>query len=198
MRFGIVAAVLFLAGVVGGSALGWHKVLPWLLVAWLGVRAVREPRRPWRRLWTILAVALAGGAWWLGEGVTSWVPAVSFALLAWLFGRTLWRPPPLIERMVRLQFAEIPDYLQDYLRRLTWLWSVFFAAVALVSIALTLIGAEGAWAWFHGFGIWLLLGLLVGGEYLYRRRRFPQLERMPPPHETFREVSRRGEAFWLD
>lgn len=191
-------AVLFLAGMFAASWPGGRNLLPWLLAAWLGVRAVREPRRSWRLLWLALAAALAGGAWWQGTAVVRWVPAVTFLLLAWLFGRTLWRPPPLIERMVRLQFAAIPPYLLAYLRRLTQVWTGFFVAAALVSAILTLLASPKVWAGFHGIGIWLATGLLVGGEYLYRRRRFPELERMPPPQETFREIVRHGKAFWLD
>lgn len=201
MRSGLlitVAAGVFLLLAPWLQARGWGGLLPWLLAAWLGIRALREPRRDWRLLWLALAAALANGAWWLGAGVVRWVPAVTFVLLAWLFGRTLWHPPPLIERMVRLQFADIPPYLLAYLRRLTALWSAFFVAAALISAALTLLGSERAWAGFHGLGIWFALGLLIGAEYVYRRRRFPQLDRMPPPHETFREIARHGKAFWLD
>ncbi|HHJ40386.1 MAG: hypothetical protein AXA67_05975 [Methylothermaceae bacteria B42] len=175
---------------------GWHGFLPWLLAGILGWRALRVRSRAERWLWAGLSVALVIGVLWLGPVVTKTVPGVTFLLLAWVFGRTLRSLPPLIERMVRLQFKDIPPHLLAYTRRLTQIWTVFFVLLALLSFALTWLASEQVWTWFHGIGIYLLIGLLMLGEYLYRRWRFPDLDRAPPPHETLREVIKHGKSLW--
>ncbi len=197
--FASIAVALLLAYPFLFQALaerGWHRFLPWLLAGILGWRALRTQATAERLLWGGLSLALVIGMLWLGPAVTKTVPGVTFLLLAWVFGRTLRSPPPLIERMVRLQFKDIPPHLLAYTRRLTQLWTAFFLVLALVSFALTFLAAGQVWTWFHGIGIYLLIGLLITGEYLYRRWRFPDLDRVPPPHETLREVLKHGKSLW--
>ncbi len=143
-----------------------------------------------------LGLSLAAGSLTLGSSVSHWVPTVAFLFVAWGFGRTLIHPPPLIERMVRLQYSEIPPFLLVYLRRLTWLWCLSFLVMACISMTLTLSGAERAWLWFHGLGIYLIMLLMVVGEFLYRRQRFRELGEMPLPHETFLVIARHGRRLW--
>ncbi|GAB4358142.1 MAG: membrane protein [Methylohalobius crimeensis] len=197
---GVVLTLLFLAYPFLAQALvarGGGGALPWaiggvlLWRAWRGKGAIRG-------LWLTLGLALLGGHLWLGAQAARWVPAVAFVWVGWVFGRTLMHPPPLIERMVRLQFRDIPPYLLVYLRRLTIVWTGFFLAAATLSVGLTLVGTQSAWLGFHGFGIYLAMAVLVSGEYLYRRWRFPELERVPPPQETFREVIKHGKRLWED
>ncbi len=143
-----------------------------------------------------LGISLVIGALFMGPEVSRWVPVVAFLFVAWGFGRTLIHPPPLVERMVRLQYHDIPPYLLDYLRRLTWLWTLFFLGMAMVSVALSVWGAQNIWFWFHGVGIYVAMAILLGGEFLYRRWRFSELGEMPPPHETFRAIAREGRRLW--
>jgi len=145
-----------------------------------------------------LGFFLALGSWILGAAVSRWIPPVAFLFVAWGFGRTLFHPPSLIERMVRLQYPEIPPYLQRYLFRLTWLWCVTFLLLAVISVALSLAGASKGWLWFHALGIYLVMAVLIMGEYAWRRWRFRELGKMPLPHETFIAVAREGRKLWQD
>lgn len=198
---GIGLALLFLAYPFLLQTLadrGWQIQLPWLLAAILGWRAWRSQRTGEKWLWAGLALALVSGALLLGTVVMRLVPAVTFGLIAWVFGRTLRHPPPLVERMVRLQFSDIPPHLLAYTRRLTQLWTGFFLALALLSVLLSWLAPGRPWTWFHGIGIYLLIGLLLLGEYLYRRWRFPDLDRAPPPHQTLRAAIKHGDSLWKD
>ncbi len=144
-----------------------------------------------------LGISLGMGVILVGPKVSRWVPAVAFLFVAWEFGRTLMiHPPPLIERMVRLQYREIPPYLLVYLRRLTWVWCVLFLVMAMVSMGLSMAGDDRFWFWFHALGIYLLMAALLLGEFFYRRWRFSELGEMPLPHETFRAVAREGRRLW--
>ncbi len=177
------------------AASGWGGLLPLAVAGWLLWRGWRD-QGPTRWVWLGLGLALFGGSLWLGPKITRWVPAVAFGLVAWGFGRTLVHPPPLIERMVRLTFQDIPPYLLAYTRRLTWIWTLFFLIATAVSTGLTLTGSEHGWLWFHGIGVYLAMAGLLGGEYSYRRWRFPELDRAPPPHETLREIIKHGKRLW--
>ena len=194
---GTVFAALFLAYpfLLRGGEGGTAGAAPFVIAPVLIWRAGRA-RGAMRWLLAGLGSALAAGAWWLGPEVSRWVPAVAFLFVAWGFGRTLIHPPPLIERMVRLQYRDIPDYLLAYLRRLTWLWTVFFLLLACISAVLGLWGTETDWFWFHAVGIYGAMTVLLMGEFLYRRRRFSELGEMPLPHETFLAIAREGRRLW--
>lgn len=194
--FGLLfLAYPFLIQQLDGSERG--PMVP-LLVALLLLWRARGAQGGVRWVLAGLGVSLAAGSWVLGAAVSRWIPPVAFLFVAWGFGRTLFHPPSLIERMVRLQYPEIPPYLQLYLLHLTRLWCLTFLLLAVISAALGLAGASKGWFWFHALGIYLVMALLILGEYAYRRRRFRELGEMPPPHETFIAIAREGRKLWQD
>ncbi len=101
--------------------------------------------------------------------------------LAWLFGHTL-APgrEALVTRFARQEHPVPTPRILAYTRRLTWVWTVFFLSMALVSGALAAIGAHEAWAWFTAVGNYLCVAALFMVEYGYRRWRFPVDSRVSP------------------
>ena len=93
---------------------------------------------------------------------------VSLSLLS-VFGRSLVRPPTVIERIARLSEPDLPPAGILYTRRVTQVWCVFFMANAGVSIATVFVSRE-AWLFYNGFLAYLLMGLLFAGEWLVRQR----------------------------
>jgi uncharacterized membrane protein len=97
--------------------------------------------------------------------------AASVLMLSWLaffFGRTLRAGRmPLIERIASVSDPEMSAPLRRYTRRLTGVWSAYFVAAALLSLAAgpSLAGA-GAW-------VWLGTVMLFVGEHRLRPRLFP-------------------------
>src|SRR5258706_10618213 len=60
-----------------------------------------------------------------------------YLFLLFLFGRTL-KPgrEPLVTRIATHVQGELPAYMVDYTRRVTWAWCVFFAGMAVTSMLL--------------------------------------------------------------
>lgn len=149
-------------------------------------------------------------------------PVLFIGLLSWFFGRTLRAGRvPLITRMVaameRCPPAQLSADLQGYTRRLTGSWSALLAVLALANALLAVLavpdgvlarlghvppGAMPAWGvprdWWSWFANVLNYGVVFAfffGEYLVRRRRFPDR-----PYRSFlqflRGLAGLGPEFW--
>lgn len=125
------------------------------------------------------------------------LPALVYLWLTALFGHTLWSPPPLLERLVRLQFPEFQPGIAEYLRQLTWVWTWFFAINVPICALLPLLAGQTAWALYTGVIVYLLMAILGVGEWFYRHHRFPDLE-IPPAMETFQVMLRNSHKLFKD
>lgn len=138
-----------------------------------------------------LAIILLTGAYFANSYFIWLLPSFVYLWLTALFGHTLWSPPTLLERLVRLQFPEFIPGIAEYLRQLTWIWTLFFAVNVPLCALLPLLAGQTAWAIYTGVIVYLLMGLLGIGEWYYRRHRFPDME-IPPAMETFKIMARDG------
>ena len=122
----------------------------------------------------LLTVAAIAGSALFDEAAWLFVEpvAISLVMLA-VFGVTLRRgATPMIERFARLQEPELTADKQQWCRLWTWIWCSFFvvnAAAAGVLAALAPMAWWVAWTTTFSYG---LMGVLFGGEWLLRRRRF--------------------------
>lgn len=129
------------------------------------------------RAWLAFA-ASCGGLWWLvsvgGGRPLLYLPSVLIpAALCWFFGRTLRAGrQPLIATVALAARPQTPDYLLQYARRLTQLWTGIFAALCAWDLGLAALGEHAAWSIMANGVNYLVIGAAVGGEYLYRRLRF--------------------------
>jgi uncharacterized membrane protein len=148
-----------------------------------------EPR--WFAL-ALVALALLRAAvsrqamWWvgaLGAGALAtlslagqgWLPLKLYpvlvnALLLAVFGVSLWRGPPVIERLARLTEPGLPPEGVAYTRRVTEAWCVFFVFNGAAAAATAGWCSTETWALYNGFIAYLLIGAMFGGEWLLRRR----------------------------
>lgn len=115
------------------------------------------------------ALLLALAAWWAHD----WLPLKLYpvlvnATLLTLFGASLWRGPPVIERLARLRTPDLPPEAQRYTRRVTQVWCGFFALNGTVALATALWADTATWTLYNGFIAYVLMGLLLGGEWLLR------------------------------
>lgn len=139
----------------------------------------------------LFAALLLAGAYFASTYFIWLVPSFAYLWLTILFGHTLWMPPSLCERLVRLQFSEFIPGIAEYLREVTWVWTLFFAINVVVCALLPTLAGQRAWAIYTGVLVYVLMGLLGVGEWTYRHRRFPNLD-IPPMMETFTFIAKHG------
>lgn len=193
-----------------------------LALADLAVIVLLQPlarRRGWA--WLLL-VAIGVGLWAVhGSKVPALLllapPVLFTALLSWWFGRSLQAGRvPLISRIVSgMEGCEPPALkpeLKHYTRCLTLAWTVLLAGLALANAVLALIAvpdgvlmrlgyppllavSQDAWSWFANLLNYGIVGSFFLGEYVYRKRRFPDR-----PYRNFPEFMQRmaalGPGFW--
>jgi uncharacterized membrane protein len=138
-----------------------------------------------------LTVTMLTGAYFANSYFIWLLPSFVYLWLTALFGHTLWSPPSLLERLVRLQFPDFIPGIAEYLRQLTWIWTLFFAVNVPLCALLPMLAGQTAWAIYTGVIVYLLMGILGIGEWFYRRHRFPNME-IPPAMETFKVMARDG------
>ncbi|GAB7530846.1 membrane protein [Pseudomonas sp. 3A(2025)] len=173
----LVSLLLVLVGVLYPFAVyaGMEHFAPWqfaLLLAslWLA-RAVTGERRPGS-----LAMALVALTFCLllavldSPRVLRWYPVLISAFMLCLFGTSLIRGMPIVERMARLSDPDLPEVAIRYTRQVTWVWCGFFLVNGLIAASLTLWAPLHWWALWTGLISYGLMGLLFAGEWIVRRR----------------------------
>ena len=171
-----------------------HIVLPlagvaYPFVVYFGMHRVATPvfALVLGALWLMRAPGLLrqpGGRWMVGAALAyclllafsgesallRWYPSLISALLLVTFGLSLVYGQPFIERIARLREPNLPAHAVRYTRTVTWVWVGFFAFNVLVSGALTLWASLHWWTLYNGLLAYLLMGALLGGEWLLRKR----------------------------
>ncbi len=99
-----------------------------------------------------------------------WYPVVVNLAMLLLFAASLWRAMPLVERLARLREPNLPPQAVRYTRRVTQVWCLFFIFNGGMALATCLIGNLHLWTLWNGGISYLLIGMLMGGEWLVRQR----------------------------
>ncbi|HEV8695533.1 MAG TPA: hypothetical protein VGQ93_15340 [Lysobacter sp.] len=100
-------------------------------------------------------------------------PIVLNLALCALFASTLRASSePMITRFARTERGDMPADLAIYTRRLTQIWVLFFALMAAISLTLGLMASAAAWSLFTNVVNYVLVVLMFGLEYGYRRIRY--------------------------
>lgn len=163
---------------LGLSRLGVRTLGLVLLAALVPLQLLRLRGERRRHLAAVLPLPLAIAAILLASAliedhrlILALPVAVNVALLAG-FAVSLRGPVSMIERFARMQVDDLSAAEVAYCRRVTVLWSVFFALNALATLALALAAPVRWWAAWSGGLVYLVMGLLFAAEYLERKRRF--------------------------
>jgi len=96
-------------------------------------------------------------------------PVLVNIVLLVVFGLSLVRGPSVIERIARLQDPDLDARGQAYTRRVTEVWCGFFVLNGSIALATALWASSEAWALYNGLIAYLMIGTLMGGEWLLRR-----------------------------
>ncbi len=150
-----------------------HADPRWVALALVGLALLRA----WasrQMLWLVAAggaVLLAAGTAWGG----GWLPLKLYpvwvnAVLLLVFGASLWRGQPVIERLARLREPDLPARAVAYTRRVTQVWCVFFVANGSAAAYTALACSEQAWALYNGAVAYVLMGGLFAVEWCVRQR----------------------------
>lgn len=133
----------------GSSIHHKHRTLLLVLLALFCMVAVLDARWEWVKLYPVLVNA-AGGAWFV-----------------W----TLIRPPSAAERLARLANPreQFDRRKSAYTKRVTQVWVVFFLFNGSAAMYTAFAASTGVWTIYNGLISYLLIGLLLGGEYVFRR-----------------------------
>ncbi|EJL90517.1 hypothetical protein [Pantoea sp. GM01] len=174
---------------LNGSALLAWPFLVWLTLTqpqWRGITgllallfvlrvwSLRRAAGPMGRV--MLLLALVGTVLCLtslllrSQHLLLWYPLVVNVLLLLLFGASLWSPMPLVERLARLREADLPARAVRYTRRVTQVWCGFFIFNGSVALVTCLLNDVTLWTLWNGCISYLLMGTLMGGEWLLRQR----------------------------
>jgi len=186
----LLVAVSFVASsvLIHVAVMNRTPLVEWLALCSLGFVpfAVAMAELRWRA-WLGFVIACAAMAWLVvtvGGRPLLYAPSVLIPLaLGWFFGRTLFAGrQPLIATVALAARPATPDYLLRYSRRLTQLWTGLFAAMCAWDLALAWFAPHAGWSAMANCGNYLVIGLAVGGEYLFRRLWFREYD-----HPAFTE-----------
>lgn len=173
VALGLLLVLYPLLVYVGIQHLGPRILAAVLLIAasarLIAAKIARQPMG--NSSWLLLAAAAATGITLATGSVIGlkFYPVLVSAVMLALFGYSLWQPPSMIERFARLQQADLPAQAISYTRTVTWVWCGFFIANGAIASA-TVFMSDQIWALYNGLISYVLMGLLMAGEYLVRRR----------------------------
>jgi len=177
LRPGAIATGLVLLLTVAypfAVAFGLGRIEPrWFALALVGLALLRAAVSRQALWWaaaagaTLLAALSLAGQGWLPLKL---YPVLVNAVLLLVFGVSLWRGPPVIERLARLAEPDLPPEGVAYTRRVTEAWCLFFVFNGAAAAATALWLSTEAWALYNGFIAYLLIGAMFAGEWLLRRR----------------------------
>jgi len=97
-------------------------------------------------------------------------PVAVNALLLGVFFSSLYARQSLVERLARLNEPDLPPEGVVYTRCVTQVWCIFFLWNGSFALYTCLKGDMALWALYNGGISYLLIGLLMGIEWIVRKR----------------------------
>lgn len=154
-----------------------HNSLRWLLplmalLLFLRFRQTRRQAGPLRVVTQVVAavgITLCVASYLLKtHQLLLFYPVVVNAVMLAVFGGSLWSSMPIVERLARLRDPQLPAVAVRYTRRVTQIWCAFFIFNGGVALFTALHGDMAMWTAWNGMIAYLLMGLLMGSEWLVR------------------------------
>ncbi|WP_426415347.1 hypothetical protein [Aestuariirhabdus sp. LZHN29] len=96
-------------------------------------------------------------------------PVAVNGVLLGLFGLSLFRGPSFVERIARMTEPDLPEQGVHYTRRVTQLWCLFFIINGSAALYTALYASLELWTIYNGLIAYVLMGVLVCSEWVYRR-----------------------------
>lgn len=117
----------------------------------------------------LLGIALTAGSYLAkrSDWLLYYPVAINLTMLA-LFSYSLHNGPCMIERLARVKQPDLPDEAIGYLKKVTLLWCGLFLFNGTMAAYTAGFTSLATWTLYNGLIAYLLMGLLLGGEWLYR------------------------------
>lgn len=156
----------------------WVQPLLAVSIALLFVKLFEASKHPSdvriaRSTGAVLGILCLSAALITGKtSLSLWYPVIVNTSLFAVFGLSLLSQRTVIERFAVLQRKgePLPEEGVRYTRGLTKLWMLFFAANGAAATATCVCGNLNIWTLYNGVVSYVLIGLFLGGEYLYRTK----------------------------
>lgn len=144
-----VSVILIVLGIVRLFSQGNHLMMPLTWFAILcGSLSLLLKDHAWLKMYPVLMS--------VGAGI--------------IFASTLIKPPSMIERFARLAEPDLPESGVIWTRKVTIVWCIFFVMNALVALYSVLFAPTRFWVIYNGFISYVLMGILLLGEFILRKR----------------------------
>ncbi|MGS0706379.1 septation protein IspZ [Acinetobacter sp. ANC 3781] len=169
---GIVAVGLILYPFLVGYSLA-HGQYIWVSSLLIILGLLRLFSKGNALLWPLTGFAILCGSLSLILKDHAWLkmyPVFMSVGACMIFASTLVKPPSMIERFARLAEPDLPETGVIWTRKVTIVWCIFFVLNALVALATVLFAPMQIWVLYNGFISYLLMGLLLLGEFILRKR----------------------------
>ncbi len=143
-----------------------------ICLAFLVLRLIQDEARGISMVLLGAMIVLTTVNLWAGEALMLYViPVLINLLLLVVFARTLLPGrTPLIARFRQLEEGDnLPPDVAVYTRKVTWVWSVLFASMAIISALLAVLASAKVWSLFTNCISYLIVAALLVGEYGFRR-----------------------------
>ncbi len=138
------------------------------LIVLLTLRLLSQRNTADRLLWAGAALLCFYAVWDDSPDALRFYPVlINFSLLFW-FAASLRHPPPIIERLARLQHPDLPPEGVRYTRKVTQVWCLFFLFNGLAALVTSLWCSMACWTLYNGVIAYILMALLMTVEYLIR------------------------------
>lgn len=121
------------------------------------------------RLPIFIGIGLTAGSFFARQhDLLLFYPVVINLTMLGLFSYSLLRGPSMIEQLARLKEPDLPQTAIGYLNKVTLIWCGLFIFNASVALYTAIYTDLATWTLYNGLIAYLLIGLLLAGEWLYR------------------------------
>ncbi|CAI0994759.1 Predicted membrane protein [Serratia liquefaciens] len=168
--------LLYPLAVWGGLTHWGTALLAPLLVGVFSLRLLMLRGKLRQQMWlgkalAIVGILLALASWALKQ--SHWLlyyPVLVNAILLLLFAYSLFAPPTVVERLARITEPQLDAAGIAYTRRVTQVWCGFFIVNGAIALTTCLSGDITLWTLYNGGISYLLMGALMGIEWIVRKR----------------------------
>jgi uncharacterized membrane protein len=186
-----ILVVLTLIGLHASIAAGWVVVAFAVIVA---VSALALGAALQRKSGPVAIAMLAGNVMFFSVALALYAAGTkvvghiltlpSFLILAGLsfvFAQSLARgEEPIVNRFMRMELGSVPERAARYGRRLTAIWAVLLAAMAVESMILSFAVDLSTWSWLVNVVNPVALAIFFVAQHLYGDRFLPEHRRASP------------------